>query len=250
MDDGKYRVRLDLMISIYDATTGNAVDESNIRFMRDDKLIIPERRGREAFVFLNMGREDCLMQIDVFGYISRKISVKYESLDEHMPALDVFLIPSENYRVGKNVLYFKGKLSGLLKLEALHPGRPVTSIKDFDAKKMTMSVFSPNRRVSLDRRYYGLIHGDKESFEDIIVTDEVKGDAIKLSEPIREEFSPNAPICPIIFGQVEEDGSFILAVLNDGENLNYLVKYETVGKTGYQIIDFHQLEGVELGKGE
>lgn len=250
MDDGKYRVSLDLMISIYDATTGNAVDEQNIRFLRNDKVIIPEKRGRDSFVFINMGREDCLMQIDVFGYLSRRISLKYEDLDEHLPALDVFLIPSENYRVGKNVLFFKGRLSGLCKLEALHPGRPVTSIKDFDAKKMTMSVFSPNRRVALTRRYYGLIHGDRESFEDIIATDEIIGDAVKLREPIREEFSPNAPICSVIFGQVEEDGSFILAVPDDGENLTYLVKYETEGKTGYQMIDFHHLDGVVLGKGD
>lgn len=250
MNDGKYRVRLDLMISIYDATTGSAVDEANIRFLRDEKVVVPEKRGRETFVFLNLGRENCLMQIDVYGYESRRISVDYDTLNQQLPALDVFLIPSENYRVGQNVLYLRGQLSGLLKLEALHPGRPVTSIKDFDAKKMTMSVFAPNRRVELTRRYYGLIHSDKASFEDLIVSDEMIGEAVKLEEPIREEFSPNAPICPIIFGQVEEDGKFVLAVLDDGENLNYLVKYQTKDTTGYQMIDFHNLNGVVLGKGE
>lgn len=250
MDEGKYRVKLDLMISIYDATTGNAVDEKNIRFLRDGDVCVAQRRGEETYVFLNMGRENCLMQIDVFGYETRKIFVQYEALDTHLPALDVFLIPSENHRVRGNILVLKGKLSGLKQLEALHPGRPVTGIKDFDAKKMTMSVFSPNRRVSLTRRYYGLLHDDKTSFEDIVVLDEVSGDAVKLREPIREEFSPNAPICPVIFGQVEEDGSYMLAVLDDGENLNYLVKYITDEKTGYQKIDFHNLDGVVLGKGE
>ena len=250
MDEGKYRVRLDLMLSIYDATTGNAVDEKNIRFLREGEKINAEKRGGESYVFLNMGREDCLMQIDVYGYEPATLSICYDSLDPHLPALDVFLIPSENHRVGQNVLFFRGKLSGLMKLEALHPGRPVTSIKDFDAKKMTMSVFSPNRRVSLTRQYYGLLHDDKLSYEDIIVTDETIGDAVKLREPIREEFSPNAPICPVIFGQVENDGQFVLAVKNDGENLNYLVKFTTKEKTGYQMIDFHQLDGVVLGKGE
>lgn len=250
MEEGKYRVKLDLLLNIYDATTGDAVNERNIRFLRDGELITAERRGGESYVFLNMGREDCLMQIDVYGYVTRTLSICYESLNSYLPELDVFLIPSENHRVGRNVLFLKGKLSGLLKLEALHPGRPVTGIKDFDAKKMTMSVFSPNRRASLTRQYYGLLHDDRASFEDIVVVDEVSGDSVKLREPIQEEFSPNAPICPVIFGQVEEDGSFILAVRDDGENLNYLVKYTTVERTGYQIIDFHDLHGVTLGKGE
>ena len=248
MDEGKYRVKLDLMISVYDATTGRAVDESNVRFLRDGEPITAGSRGRGSYIFLNMGRENCLMQVDVYGYETCRIAVCYEELDEHLPALDVFLIPSESHRARNRVIVFRGKLSGLKKLEALHPGRPVTSIKDFDAKKMTMSVFAPNRRVELTRRYYGLIHDDKESFEDLVITDDMVGDSVKLHEPIREEFSPNAPICPIIFGQVEGDGSFLLAVQNDGENLGYLVKYFTEEGIGYQRIDFHNLEGVRLGK--
>lgn len=246
MDDGRYRVKLDLMVRVMDATTGDAIGEKNIRFIKDKAPVKAESRGEGCYIFLNSGRENCLMRIEVYGYEPTELDIDYEKLEAGLPEIDVFLIPSEKQRAGQRVITLRGHLPGLEKLEALHPGRPVTGIRDFDAKKRTMTVLSPNRRMNLTRQYYGLLHADKDTFEDIDIKEEIDSKVVRLREPIREEFSTNAPICALVFGQVNSDGSYMLAVRDDGRDLGYLVKYIVKGETRYKKIDFRDLSGVTL----
>lgn len=248
MEEGKIRCKLELMLRLMDATTGIAVDERNIQFLKDDKVLKAHARDEGCYVFIGDSRENGLMQMKVYGYEPKTIHVEYEHLDPILPSIDVFLIPSENRRRGETLLTLTGRLSGLEAVEALHPGRPVTSIREFDAKRCIMTVLSPNRRIHFENLGYGIVNVEQGSFEDIEITEELTDKKVRLRRPLEESYSPNAPICRIIYGQVEEDGSYILRVRDDGKNLKYLVKYIRDGTTGYKQIDFHELEGVTLGE--
>ncbi len=246
MEGGTIRTRLDLLLTLKDATTGLPVQERDVRFRRNDEVVFAHSRGEGSFVFINVGRENGLMQIDAYGFEPKNLKVDYETIDPVLPNIDVFLIPSENTRRGESILTLSGQLSGLEAVEAIHPGRPVTSIREFDKKKRIMTVFQPNRRVNLTEIYYGLYNVEKGTFEDLEVRDELPGKKVRLKKTLEEEFTLNSPICRIVFGQVEEDGTFILRVRDDGKNLKYLVKYIVDGETRYKEIDFHELEGVTL----
>ena len=246
MDDGRIHYRLDLLVRIMDATTGQPVEDSSIRFYKDDKIISGSGRGEGCYIFLNSGRDNCLMRIEVYGFEPRTMVVDYEKLEPRLPSIDVFLIPSEKLRRGAELRVLRGRLSGLETVEALHPGRSATSIREFDPKRRIMTVFSPNRRVDLTRQYYGLLHADKSTFEVLDIKEEISDNKVRLRQPIQEEFSPNAPLCAVIFGQVEDDGSYMLAVRDDGKDLTYLVKYIVNGEKKFKKIDFHNLEGVAL----
>lgn len=246
MDDGRIHYRLDLLVRVMDATTGRPVEDSSIRFYKDDKLVSVFGRGEGCYIFLNSGRENHLMRIEVYGFETRTMAVDYEKLEPQLPSVDVFLIPSERLRRGAELRILRGRLSGLETVEALHPGRFATSIREFDAKKRIMTVFSPNRRVDLTRQYYGLLHADRSTFEVLDIKEEISDNKVRLRTPIQEEFSPNAPLCNMVFGQVEDDGSYMLAVRDDGKDLTYLVKYIVNGEKKFKKIDFHNLEGVEL----
>ncbi len=246
MEEGKIRSKLDLMIRLIDAPTGTPVNEKNIRFFRDDSQLMAHDRGEGCYIFINTGRENSLMQVEVYGYEPRKVELDYEKLDELLPAVDVFLIPSENHRQKDILLTLRGQLSGLEAVEALHPGRPVTGIMEYDARKKIITVFSPNRRVNLTREYYGIVQKETGTFIDIKVNGEMTGKKVKLQNAIEGEFAPNAPVCPIVFGQVEADGTYMLCVRDDGENLNYLIKYVVNGDIRYKKIDFHHLDEAKL----
>ncbi len=237
---------LDLLISLRDATTGMAVDERNVRFIRNGNLLTSHARGEGCYVFLNDGRENCLMNIEVYGYEPQSLKVDYEKLDKIMPTLDVFLIPSENTSKGEPVLTLKGKLSGLESLEAIHPGRAVTTIREIDMKKRIATLFSPNRRPNLTESVYGLYNAEKTTFEDIEITEELSEKKIRLRKNPEEEFSPNSLLCRIIHGQVEEDGTYLFRVRNDGRNLRYLIKYVVNGETRYKKMDFGEPEIPQL----
>ena len=88
------RAKLDLLVRLFDTTTGATVDERNVLFMRDGVPVRPESRGAGAYVFINTGREDFLMRISVRGYEDYEVKVCYEEMDERLPVCNVFLMPS------------------------------------------------------------------------------------------------------------------------------------------------------------
>jgi len=246
MEGAEIRYRLDLLLTLKDATTGLPVEERSIIFKRDGDPVLAQARGGGNYVFLNAGRENCLMQITVAGYETMNLRVDYEKLDTVLPGVDVYLIPSENTRKGEALLTLKGTLSGLETVEAVHPGRPVTSIREFDAKKRIMTVFTPNRRMNLTDVCYGIFNADQNTFEPIEVQTELSDRKVRLKKVLEMPFTPNSPVCRIVSGQVEEDGSYLLRVRDDGKNVRYLVRYVVNGEARYKTVDFHDLTEITL----
>ncbi len=237
---------LDLLVSLKDSTTGHAVDERNVRFIRNGNMVTASARGEGCYIFLNEGRDNCLMRIECYGFEPKNLKVDYEKLDKIMPTLDVFLIPSENTSRGEELVTLSGKLSGLESLEAIHPGRAVTTVREVDVKKRICTLFSPNRRANLTESVYALFNAENATFQDIEIQEELSEKKIRLRKNPEEEFPPNSPLCRIIYGQVEEDGTYLFRVRNDGKNLRYLIKYVVNGQTRFKKVDFGESEDFKL----
>ena len=237
------RARLDLLVRLFDTTTGANVEERTIVFKRDGIPVRPEPRDPGTYVFINTGREDFLMQIEVFGYEIYKTEVRYEELDERLPECDVFLMPSESMSRGEKVLSFSGTLPFLKKIEAVCLGRPVCFANSFVAKTNALSVFvGSGGTVNLTDRFYGLLHSDKESYEKIEVVATYTPQSVKLKEPIQEEQISNLAVMRVIFGSVDEDGNYLLRVRDSGAENKYLVRFELEDEVRFSVIDFAEQE--------
>ena len=70
--------KLDQLIRLFDTTTGADIDERNVVFKRDGMPVRPEPRDTGTYIFINTGREDFLMRIEVFGYEVYETRVSYE----------------------------------------------------------------------------------------------------------------------------------------------------------------------------
>ena len=62
---------------------------------------------------------------------------------------------------------------------------------------------------------------------------------LELRKSLEHDYTMNQPIARIIFGQVNEDGEYILTV-NAGQTAWYLVRYVVEGAVHYKKIDFNQ----------
>jgi hypothetical protein len=245
-EEGVIRVKLDLLIRVLDTTTGSPVEEKNIIFTLNGKMVRATSRGYGNFIFMNCGRENGLMQIEVYGYEPYTVNIDYEKLDPIMPAIDAFLIPSENLRKGESLLTLKGNLPGISSIEAINPDRPICSIREFDAKRRIMTVFMPNRRMNMIHTYYGLANVRDGTFEEFQVEKELPENRLRIKEPLAQEFSLNSPICRILYGMTDEKGNYLFRVRNSGKEVVYLLKYVVDDTTKYLMLDFHNLEGVKL----
>lgn len=240
MEATNIRYRLDLLVRLIDTTTGMAVSERNVQFLRNGITVSPMPRGSGHYVFLNIGREDFRLEAAVYGYEPAAVNVCYKKLDEVLPVTEVFLIPSENTARGARILTFSGILSNLEAIEAVRLGMSYCSIKGFDAKKRIMTLFRANG-PDMEESHYGLIHADKKSYEPFEVEKVLSSTQLKLREPLQEEFRENAPIARSIFGKVTADGGYLLRVRDDAEHLKYLVRYVVAGVSKFQVVDFHDL---------
>ncbi|MBO5551455.1 MAG: hypothetical protein J5966_05800 [Lachnospiraceae bacterium] len=238
--------KLDLLIRLFDTTTGADIDERNVVFKRDGMPVRPEPRGMGTYIFINTGREDFLMRIEVFGYEAYETRVSYEELDERIPECDVFLMPSENTLRGGKVLSFSGTLPFLKKIEAVNLSRPVCQINQFDAKSRNMTVFgNASGRVELYDKYYALLHDDKKSYEKIEVEKTVSTLSVRLKEALQEEFTSNSPVMRVIFGSVSDAGEYLLRIRDDGSGTRYLVRYEVGDEVRFQEVDFMSQEALK-----
>ncbi len=237
--------KLDLLVRLIDTTTGMTVEERNVMFWRDGKAVRPVPRGSGNYVFLNCGREDCTLDIRVYGYDPCQASIRYETLDCKMPMREVFLIPSEDTGRGQPVITFSGRLSGMEAIQAVSLDAPCCTISEFNEKKRIMKLFTTHRS-GMEDIYYGLIHPDRQDYEPFEVVRQTEDDSVEISRPLKEPFSVNHPIARVIFGRAAPDGSYCIRVRDNSDRLTYLIRYVAAGEVKFKTVDFHHLEGVRL----
>lgn len=235
------RCRLDLLIRLTDTTTGQAINSQSVEFWKDGKQLLTRPRGDGNYIFVDIGRENCSMTIIAPGYDTEEFAVDYETLDEKMPSIDLFMIPSEN---NESVLTLSGKMRGLKKIEAVQLGKPVCSISEFIPKDNKMSLFLPNRQINMEGGHYGILHGEKD-YEHFVVAKQTNKTSVLLKEKLNEEVAVGNEVYRIVFGHVDSKGNYILRVRDTADKLRYLVRFETDKSLKYRVYRFEDNEVFE-----
>ena len=238
--------RLDLVLQLVDTTTGSPVEEQDVRFFIEGRQCWPIPRGGGNFVFINTGRSDNTLTLKVFGYEDAVVNVQYEKLDQVVPLLQVFLIPSEKLAKGERLCSLTGTLQGLEEIEAVSLAQSNICFSEYNERKGLVKLFLAKGRLSMEHVHYGLIGIDRTHYEHIAVAEAIPPDQIKLREPLTETFPVNSQISRVIFGNVSPDGSYLLRVRDSAEQLIYLVRYRVNGEIRFQTVDFHHCVDNEL----
>jgi len=239
------RVRMDLLLRLIDTTTGISVDEVNVQFTRDGEEIKAIYKGDGNFIFINSGRDNCLMHVRAFGYEETDIYVDYEQLNENSPELNVFLIPSESTVRRGPVIGISGSLPSLKSVDAINLMRPLCSFAEYNQKKKILTVFGyvAGKTVKLDDTYYGIAKTDEKSYESFEVANQSGDNKAVLKNPVSEGTKPNQKIFRLLFGYVRDDGSFIFRVRDDSSDLKYLLRFKVGEDIYFRVIDFHECYG-------
>lgn len=239
--------KLSLALRLIDTTTGKELQELDIRFYRGENILRPMRKGDATYVFVNEGREDFLMHITARGYDEADIQVTYEKLDQRLPMIDVFLMPSERNRVGGQVLEIHGSLSEPEYIEAINLNRPIALYHSIQQKKdivkLTLLPMTAGGGVVLDNMTYAMLDQAKERYDWFKVREQEAQLRVLLDGPPEGEHKLNDEIFRIIYGRAGPDGRFTLKVRDDGSTLPYLIRFKTGGKVYYRHLDFHEETG-------
>ena len=117
------KASLTVAIHLIDTTIGRDIDETNVRFTKENVVLKPLFKGSGNWVFTNMGKEDFLMHINASGYDEADVNIQFDTLDPRLPILDVFLMPSEKNQLGGQAIQINGTLSKLEFIQAINLDR-------------------------------------------------------------------------------------------------------------------------------
>ncbi|WP_029322098.1 hypothetical protein [Butyrivibrio sp. AE3004] len=241
--------KLTLAVRLLDTTTGREITETDLHFMIDGERVIPMKKESAVFVFVNLCKEDFLMQINVYGYDEMTMQVKTNELDHRFPMLDVFLMPSEKNRLGGDVLKITGNLSGLEYIEAISLSRPIgifhSEASKRDVYKMNLLPLVPGGGVRLDLMKYAIFNEAEGRYDCFEVKGRDTENSFILTEKLQNEHRPNDKIYRLIYGRAGPGDRFTLKVRDEGESLPYLIRFGIDGKEYFRKLDFH-LEAGEI----
>lgn len=233
--------RLDLILHLIDATTGFAINESQVQFTteREDIKFIPRDNG--TYILINAGRENFLMQVSLKGYEEAPVEIRYEELHEVMPLKVVFLIPSEKTSSQEDILFMKGNLSGLQSVSLVETNKVLATTNSYDKKKKLIQLFERGYRLNTEGSSYGIINRETKTFEAFDIAELPKESQVKLTVPLNEEFQRNSQIARIINGYVYPNGDYLIGVRNDNAKKPTIVRFETSDKVTFREVDFKTL---------
>ncbi len=239
--------KLTLAVRLVDTTTGRELSENDISFYIDGGLVHPMKKGSGTYIFVNMSKEEFLMQVRAYRFMDMEVKVDCKTLDPRLPMLDLFLMPSEKNQTGGQVIEIKGTLSGLETIQAIDLNRPegafqsVTTKKDIT--KMTLLPMTSGGAVALDSMAYALLSKDQMRYEVFTVQEQDSKASVIIRSPLKYEHELNDRIFRIIYGRAGPGDNFILKVRDDSATLNFIL-YFKVGEDEYvRPIDFHLEKG-------
>ena len=239
--------KLSLAVRLLDTTNGKEISEPTVRFAIDGKQAAPLKKGEGVYVFVNLGREDFLMNVCVRGYDDTDVNVICEKLDPKLPMMDIFLMPSEKNRIGGSVLKICGTLSNLEYIEAVNLDRPIGLFHSTQAKKEVHSMnLLPVRAgggCMLDAISYAVASETCERYDVFEVRQQNAPLSVILKEPLAEEHKLNDKIFRIVYGRAGPDGQFVLKVRDDSSSLPYLLHFKAGENEYFRKIDFSEEKG-------
>ncbi len=246
--------KLSLALRLLDTTTGREIAERDIRFLIDGDTVIPMVKEESVYVFVNLCKEDFLMQIKAFGYDQMDMQVNATMLDPLLPMMDVFLMPSEKNHNGGDVLAITGTLSGLEYIEAINLNRPICIFHSEDKKKEVCKLnflpLVPGGGVRLDCLKYALLGEADERYDCFTVKEQDSPTSVILKDNLQDEHRPNGKIYRIIYGRAGPGDGFTLKVRDEGDSLPHMIHFVVSGKEYFRKLDFHLETGeVDLFKG-
>lgn len=246
--------KLSLVLRLLDTTTGREIAERNIQFFIDGEYVIPMVKEESLYVFVNLCKEDFLMQINVFGYDRLDMQVNTTVLDPMLPMMDVFLMPSEKNHTGGDVLEITGTLSGLEYIEAINLNRPICIFRSEEKKKDTTRLnllpLVPGGGVRLDRLKYALLAEADGRYDCFTVKKQDSPTSVILEDSLQNEHRPNGKIYRIIYGRAGPGDRFTLKVRDGGVSLPHMIHFGLDGKEYFRKLDLHLEAGeVDLFEG-
>lgn len=237
MSECTFTHRVDLIVTLRDALSGNPIMDYQAVFSRDG-VPFKLRASETDWLGVNTGRKDFLLGVDVRGYEKTEIRVKYESLDMRLPVVEIPLIPTQNIWSMPPLLTLEGSMKGIEELQAVSLREEDIYFISAGKDSQRISLYNPYRK-SLRCHSYAVVDKERQEFEIVTILKTLPDDMVLLSHALKRKFKGNNPLVRPIYGMVLKEGKYLLRVPQSKDSV-WIVRFVVEGKVYFQVVDFQK----------
>lgn len=247
MADAEIHYKLDLIVRLVDTITGKKVKQKQVIFKTSGQVLPLMQRDEGIYILLNRGRSDMVLEVAAAGYLPTKLEIRYETLSETFPEVEVAMIPEISPKGFVEMLTFEGHLPGLTSIAAVSLKKSHGTIAGYQEKKQILKLFYSKQ---LEENSYAVIHEQQQEFEEFQIRKRLDNLSVKLAAPLETACRPETKIARIVRGMVDEEGRYLLRVLEDGGGTEYLVRYIVNGKATFKHVSTEGMRLLDETEGE
>jgi hypothetical protein len=240
--------KLALALKFMDATDGRGI-EHDIRISVNDRPAIPSPRQGGYFVFMsNELPEDAFdMDVRASGYVPTKRRILLEAPGIGPPLSHIELIPEAGSARGALFASLSGTKKGLSAIDAVKLGKNPCLAESFDARRRTLRVYNPYR-FEFNRARYALVDPSVPRYEAFAIEKRVSNEAFIIDHPLTSDVSAEFPIMPIVSGDVNAEGEYLLRVRDDTAENRWIVRFTEDSGERFELVDFNEAAVSAKGK--
>lgn len=232
------RHSLGLALRLVDTTTGQSIAGTGTTFLWNGTPIHPQRRNDGWFIFFAFEEPEITLTITPLLFVPATIVIRKSELSPTLPTLEYHMIPNDTFSRQVPCHTLTDTMDGLTAIDCVRANDSPCLIREFDTRKKLITIFNPHH-LELERIHYALVNPDNNTFESFQIVKRISDNVFKIDRPLTMEFGNYFPICPLVFGQVVQEGRFLLTVRDNHKLARWIVRFTTGDTSQFRLVDFH-----------
>lgn len=228
--------RLDLLVRLKDAVTGNPIADRQAVFWRNQERLWLRMTYDADWAGVDIGRYDFILGVNVRGFERTIVPVKYEVLSQSLPVVEILLIPEQTEWNKPSLLTLEGSLNGIEELQAVPLKGKDLYMVSYQKEVCTISIYNPHKK-NLRLSFYAAVNQKRQEFEIFTILKTLPNGMVKIDHDLRKTFDDRSPLVHPVYGMVSGEGRYLIRLPRRGEDdkatwiLRYVVKGQEYFKT-------------------
>lgn len=230
--------RLDLLVRLNHAVTGNPIADGRAMFWRDKKRLRLRMTKDAHWVGTDMGRYDFELGVNVRGFEKAVVPVRYGVLDQTAPSIDILLIPEQTEWNKPSLLTLEGSLCGIEELQAVPlKGEDLYAVS-YQEETCTLSLYNPHRK-NLRLSFYAIVDQRRQEFEIITILKTLPEGMVKIDHGLKKSLDGRSPLIHPVYGMVSGKGRYLIRLPKgrEDEKTSWILRYVVNGKEHFCMTD-------------
>lgn len=231
MAETEIHFKLSLILRLVDTTTGKKVKERPVIFKVKDQILPFQQKEEGVYILLNHEEADLMLDISVPGYLPMQTTVCFAQLPTKLPEVEVPLIPETGRNRFIDYLTVEGKKPGITSVTAVSFRDPHGAVIGYQPRRQSLKLYYAK---AFEEQSYAVLHEQAQEFEEFRVDKKLNDFEIRLISPLQKECEPKEKVGRIIRGKVDPDGHYLLRMVEEGSESDYLIRYVVNGQESFE----------------